>query len=372
MTGYVQKHGKGWRYKVEFDADSTGKRKSISKSGFKKESEAKKALREKLVEIDQGKYIENHKTTVEDFLNDWVESYKVNVSASTYKRYKELLATAIKYIGKIELQKLSPLNIQTLNNKLINECKLSNATILKVYRTLSLALKQAVGWNMISANPCVNIKPPRIVKKEMKVWTEDELKKFLFESRGEHIYLHIAIAAATGMRLGEICALRWDCVDLKKGEITVRRTIKRFGKELVVKEPKTKSSIRRISIPDDLKDMLTFHQKRQESLIKDNDKYNDKNYVCAWVDDGRPYDPDNVSKNFRKLLTKYSMTKIRFHDLRHTHATILLLHDVPAKIVSERLGHSSIGITLDTYSHVLPSMQKSAAEKLNGLFSNAL
>jgi integrase len=371
MRGYTQRHGKSWRYRIEFDPDNAGKRKTISKSGFKKESDAKKALREKLVEIDKGNYVEDKKITLESYLNEWIESYKVNVAPSTYKRYKELMATAIRYIGKVELLKLTPLNIQTFYSKLLTEGKLSNATIVKIHRTLSLALKQAVGWNMINNNPCANIKPPKIIKKEMTVWSEDELKSFLYQSRNEHLYLHIALAAGTGMRLGEICALKWDCVDLKKGEIIVKRSIRRIGKELIVKEPKTKSSIRKISIANDLKDILVFHQKKQEHLIKDNEKYNDRNYVCAWEDDGRPYDPDYVTKNFHLLLANYELPMIRFHDLRHTHATILLLHDVPAKIVSERLGHSNIGITLDTYSHVLPSMQKAAAEKLNGLFSSA-
>lgn len=370
MRGYTQKHGKCWRYKIEFDTNPvTGKRKTISKSGFKKESEAKKALRSKLVEIDEGRYIEDHKKTVEEYLKEWVESYKVNVAASTYKRYRELLATAIKHIGRIELLKLTPLHVQSFYSKLISEGNLSNATIVKIHRTLNLALKQAMLWNMINNNPCANVKPPKVVKKEMNVWTEEELKKFLFESRNEHLYMHIAIAAGTGMRLGEICALRWDCVDFKKSEIIVKRSIRRDGKELIVKEPKTPSSIRNIAIANDLKDILLFHKKRQENLIKENEKYNDRNYVCAWEDDGRPFDPDYVTKNFHYLLSNYDVPIIRFHDLRHTHATILLLHNVPAKVVSERLGHSSISITLDTYSHVLPSMQKAAAEKLNGLFS---
>jgi integrase len=107
-------------------------------------------------------------------------------------------------------------------------------------------------------------------------------------------------------------------------------------------------------------------------LIQENERYNDQGYVCAWEDDGRLYDPDYVSKNFHLLLNNYDIPMIRFHDLRHTHATMLLLHDIPAKVVSERLGHSTISITLDTYSHVLPSMQQAAAEKLNGLFSVAL
>lgn len=372
MRGWIEAHGNGYRYKIEFDKDSNGKRKTISKSGFVKQKDAKNALAEKLTEIYQGKYVEDRKITLETYLKDWLEAYKANVSPSTYKRYGELLKTVNKYIGKYDLLRLTPLIIQNFYSRLLIETSLSKATVLKIHRTLSLALKQAVAWNMLLNNPCSNVKPPRPDKVEMKYFTEEQLKQFLFEARGERLFLHIAIAAGTGMRLGEICALKWDCVDTKKGEIIVKRSAKKIKRELIIKEPKTNSSRRKIKIADDLNDILKLHKKRQEKLIQENERYNDQGYVCAWEDDGRLYDPDYVSKNFHLLLKNYNVPMIRFHDLRHTHATILLLHDIPAKVVSERLGHSTISITLDTYSHVLPSMQQAAAEKLNGLFSGAL
>jgi integrase len=314
----------------------------------------KKALSEKLTEIDQDKYVEDKKIALEAYLKDWLQSYKPNVSASTYKRYGELLNTVIKNIGKIDLLKLKPLNIQSFYSKLLNETTLSKSTVLKIHRTLNLALKQAVAWNMLIANPCSNVKAPRPDKVEMNYWTEEQLKQFLYDCRNERLYLHIALAAGTGMRLGKICALKWECVDTKKGEIIVRRSVRKVNRTLIIKEPKTRSSNRKIKIADDLNDLLKIHRKRQEKLIQDNGRFND---------------PDYISKNFHLILKNYDVPMIRFHDLRHTHATILLLHDVAAKVVSERLGHSTISITLDTYSHVLPNMQQAAAEKLNGLFS---
>jgi integrase len=372
MTGYVQKHGAGWRYKIEFDKDNTGKRKTISKGGFKKQSEAKVALAAKMTEINKGEYIEDKKTTVEVYLKDWLETHKTNVAPSTHKRYGEFCNTINKYIGKTELLKLTAISIQKFYSKLMTETDLSNSTILKIHRCFNLALKQAVAWKLLNTNPCEFVKAPRAEDVDIVVWDEETAKKFLIESRNENIYMSIALALGTGMREGEICALKWDSVDLKKSEIYVKKTVKKINGEFITKKPKTKSSIRRIPIADDLKDLLVMHKKRQEKLKEHNDKYKDQDYVCAWEDDGRLYDPLYIAKKFPKVLKHYDVPKIRFHDLRHTHATILLLHDVPAKIVSERLGHSTIGITLDTYSHVLPSMQKAAAEKLNGLFSSAL
>jgi len=232
---------------------------------------------------------------------------------------------------------------------------------------------------MLSSNPCQFVKPPRPEKKEMKVWDEETVQDFLAESRGENIYIAIALALGTGMREGEICALMWDDVNLKKGEIYVRRSVKKIDGKYIFKEPKTKASSRRILIANDLKDILTFHKKKQDRLKEENEQYKNKDYVCAWDDDGRMFDPAYISAVFPRIVRKYNEKYkydkypiIRFHDLRHTHATLLLLHDVPAKVVSERLGHSNISITLDTYSHVLPSMQQDAAEKLNGLFTKAL
>ncbi|MEG2289956.1 MAG: tyrosine-type recombinase/integrase [Clostridium sp.] len=368
MTGWVEKHNGSYRYRIELNKDLiTNKRKTISKSGFKLKKDATKALNQKLVEINDGKYIEDKKISVEYFLTEWIESYKNNIAPSTFKRYKEFCTSVNNHIGSIELLKLTPIIIQGLYTELLNK-GLSKSTVLKVHRCLKLALKQAVGWNMLNSNPCDNVKPPRPDKVDIQIWDESTTKRFLFLSRDEGIYIVIAIALGTGMREGEICALKWDCVDLKNGEIYVKRSLQNIDGVLTLKEPKTKGSIRRISIAPDLVNVLKEYKKYQtEMKMLNRRNYTDDNFVCTW-EDGRPYAPLYIAKKFPLLISKYNVPKIRFHDLRHTHATILLLHDVPAKIVSERLGHSTISITLDTYSHVLPSMQRAAAEKLNGLF----
>jgi integrase len=317
MRGWIEAHGTGYRYKIEFDKDSTGKRKTISKSGFKKQKDAKNALAEKLTEVNNGTYIQDNKLTVEAYLKEWLDAHKTNVAPSTYKRYGELCNTVNKHLGNIELQKLTSVTIQKFYSNLISTTELSNSTIIKVHRVFSLALKQAVGWKMLNSNPCEHVKPPRAENFDIQVWDEATVKKFLVKTRNEEIYIVIAIALGTGMRLGEICALKWENVDLKKGEIYVRKSVKKLNGEFITKEPKTKSSIRRIPLSDDLKDLLTFHKKKQDKLIQDNEKYKDEHYVCAWEHSGKLYDPMYIAKKFPKLLIEYDMPKIRFHDLRH-------------------------------------------------------
>lgn len=368
MRSWIEAHGSGYRYKIELDKGPDGKRKTISKGGFKKQKEAKNALAEKMTEINKGNYIEDTGLTVKKYLEHWVNVHKSNIAPSTFKRYKEFCNTINNYIGNVELLKLNPITIQNFYSELLST-DLSKSTVLKIHRCFNLALKQAVGWGMLNNNPCSNVKAPRPDVVEMSVWDEDTAKKFLMSCKDEMIFIPIALALGTGMREGEICALKWDSVDLRNGEVFVKRTLQKIDGKLTLKEPKTKGSVRKISIAKDLVEILKQYKIKQKTAIMENrKKYNDENFVCAWEDDGRPYDPLYIAKKFPKVLADYDVPKIRFHDLRHTHATILLLHEVPAKVVSERLGHSNISITLDTYSHVLPNMQKAAAEKLNGLF----
>lgn len=380
MKGYVEKRGTTYRYRIQFTPEEALKvgKTSISKSGFAKEKQAKAEMRKVMTELDNDTFVVEQKLTLRQYLDQWLNHYEQNVSPSTIKRYRELSNNICDILGKKEIQKITPFEVQMAYDSLLNvnqdedEDALSPNTVIKVHRVLKMALRQARIWGIIKFNPCDDIKPPRYVKPNISCWTEEELVGFINAYRDGQFYLQCAIAAGTGMRLGEICALKWDCVDLKEGLIYVRKSLRRIKKQWLLKAPKTKSSIRNIAISDDLKDILLLHKKRQEKLIKENDKYIDEGFVCAWEDDGRPYNPDYISKHFHLQLKDIEdIPTIRFHDIRHTHATILLKKQTPIKVVSERLGHASISITLDFYAHVLPSMQKEAAQAINGLLSQA-
>lgn len=371
MRGSIRKHGTGWQFTVNLGKDPlTGKRKQKSKGGFRTKKECEKAVNELVMQLEKGEFFEVEKMSLQEYLSYWLATYaKANVAPSTYIRYSFSAADIIGYLGNIEVSKLKPAHIQKLYADLSNYKKQSNSTLLKTHRMLHIALKHGVGWQILSTNPCDNVQPPRAEKTDMSIWTVAEANKFLETIKDEIIFMPVTIALQTGMREGEICALKWDNINLSSATLSVKYTLQKINKILILKNPKTKKSIRTLALMKTTIEELKHHKKNQlQNILALGENYNDDNYVCCW-EDGRPIDPMYISKRFNKLVRDYKLPIIRFHDLRHTHATLLLQQGVNPKIVSERLGHSTISITLDTYSHVLPNMQKEAVLKLDELFA---
>lgn len=370
MRGHIRKRGAGYQIVVDVGRDPlTGKRKQKSVGGFKTKKEAEKALAEMIAKVEKGEYFEAEKISLKEFLDHWLETYaKVNVAPKTFTRYKEFCNTINNYIGHNMLNQIKPAHIQKFYSVLIDEGRLSNSTILKIHRMMHLALKHAVMWQMILNNPTEAVTAPRAEKTEMSVWDSDTANKFLNDIKATSIYIPTLLALTTGMRQGEICALKWENIHFSNGTISVINSLQRINGKLVIKPPKTDKSIRNISLMDFTIKELKEHRKKQlEYKLLLGENYHDENFVCAWGD-GRPMDPHYVSSKFAKLVKKLNYPKIRFHDLRHTHATMLLQQGVNPKIVQERLGHSQVTVTLDIYSHVLPNMQKEAVQKLESLF----
>ncbi|KMT21566.1 phage integrase family [Clostridium cylindrosporum DSM 605] len=237
---------------------------------------------------------------------------------------------------------------------------------------LSMALKHAVGWQMLNYNPASAVKPPRPEHIEMNIWDSDTINEVLKELKesNSNLYIPILIGVTTGMRQGEIAALRWRNIDFTNGFISVTHNFQKIdnSNNYALTSPKTNKSNRSIAMMDLTIKELKAHKKKQNELIMLNrDFYNNQDFVCAF-EDGSPFKPVYIGELFRKFIRRSNYPKIRFHDLRHSHATLLLKQGVNPKIVSERLGHANISITLDTYSHVLPNMQKEAISKLNEMF----
>lgn len=369
MRGHIRKRGSTYSVVVDTGRDENGKRKQKWYSGYKTKKEAEKALADIIVKVEKGEYFEPEKMTLAEYLDYWLETYaKTNVAPSTYKRYCEFAKHIKTGLGQIMLPKLKPAHIQNFYSKLL-ETDLSKSTVLKIHRMLHLALKHAVNWQIIISNPADAVTPPRSDKVEMHVWDVETANKFLRDITDTPVYIPVLLALQTGMREGEICGLKWENVDLKQGFLTVKYTMQRINGVLTLKDTKTAKSKRTIVLMDYTVQALKEHKKKQNEVkLMMGRAYNDQNFVCAW-DDGRPYDPHYVGEKFAELVNKRGYPKIRFHDLRHTHATMLLQQGVNPKIVSERLGHSQISITLDTYSHVLPNIQKEAVSKLDELFA---
>lgn len=376
MRGHVRKRGS--TYSIVFDLGrdpTTGKRKQKWISGFKTKKEAEKALSDIIAKLTQGDFAEPSKQILTEYMQYWLEVYaKPNVSPKTYKRYADIIRLYISpTIGQLRLDKLRPLHIQDLYNKAIKDKTdggfgLSPASALYIHRVLHQALKHAVKWQMLIRNPADAVEPPKTTKPQMHVLTEKDIEAVLNELVNDAIFMPTYLAIMTGMRRGEICGLKWSDIDFDKGVMYIQRSLQRINGILQEKQTKTSQSSRSVALSTETINLLKKHKAKQaQEKLMMGQLYQDNNYVCAWPD-GRPMDPDYLTHRFAKVVSKLGL-QARFHDLRHTHATLLLKEGIHPKIVSERLGHSEIRITLDTYSHVLPQMQREAAEKLDKIIA---
>lgn len=275
---------------------------------------------------------------------------------------------AVPALGGLLLSDVGPMDIQYLYAKLSSpERGLSGGTVVNLHLVLTQALGQAERWGLIPRNPVTGAQPPRPRRPERAAVDAELAERLLITTAETPFRLPVALALATGMRRGEILALRWADLDADLGVARVRRTLQTARGELQFVEPKTPRSRRAVELPAFVHPYL--ERQREEQLAR-------KASCTTWVDhdlvidrkDGRPMNPDTLSSGWYRFCRKSDLPHIRFHDLRHAHATLMLLQGVHPKVVSERLGHASIGITLDTYSHVLPSMQSDAVRAFDELF----
>jgi len=379
MKGHLRERGKGnWWAVVDIGRDpETGKRRQkwhrLAATGKR---QAQQELSKLLADLAGGTYVEPAKLTVGEYLERWLADYaRVNVAAKTFERYEGIIRRhLIPNLGGYPISKLQPLHIQEYYSRALQSGRLdkrpgnlSPTTVLHHHRVLREALGQAVRWQIIPRNPADAVEPPRPARKEMRVLTAEQIDRLLETAKGTPLYMPILLAAATGMRRGEILGLRWQDVDLNAATVSVCRTLEITKGRMAFKEPKSAKSRRVITLPAFAVEALRCHRIEQaEHRLRVGPAYEDQGLVCA-TERGTPM-IFNFERDYLALLNKANIPRVRFHDLRHSHATLLLAQGVHPKIVSERLGHSAVGITLDTYSHVLPAMQKEAAEKIDSLF----
>lgn len=383
MKGHLRERGKGnWWAVVDIGRDpETGKRKQkwhrLTATGKR---EAQKELAKLLADLAGGTYVEPGKLTVGEYLERWLADYaKPNVAAKTFERYEGIVQRhLIPNLGSYPISKLQPLHIQEYYSRALQNGRLdkrpgnlSPTTILHHHRVLREALGQAVKWQIIGRNPADAVEPPRATRRGMHVLTAEQVDQLLEVARGSPMYMPILLAVATGMRRGEILALRWQDVDLDAGTISVCRSLEQTKAGLSFKEPKTAHSRRVVVLPAFAVEALRWHRVEQaEHRLRVGPAWQDHGLVCARPD-GRPIPPNNINSAYKGALSRAGIPYVRFHDLRHSHATMLLAQGVHPKIVAERLGHSQIAVTMDLYSHVSPPMQQEAAQKLDSLLRNA-
>lgn len=377
--GSIAKRKDGtWHARASMGYDpATGKPKRKSFYG-KTRREAAGRMAQALQEVKNSSYVEPTKTTLGEWLDKWLTGYKKGqLRPSTYESYEWLINFYLKpALGKIPMAKLQANMLQSFYNEKLEGGRqdggggLSTRTVRYLHAIARQALQQAVKEGLLSRNVADATSPPTIKNKQMRPLMETELLAFLEAAEEDRLFAAYLLAATTGLRRGELLGLCWDCVDLETWIIVVKRQLLKLKSGLVLDETtKTGSGKRNITLTDNTVEELKAFRRRQarEKLLL-GEAYQDKNLVFC-KEDGTPLDPVEFTKHFQRLLKKAGLPKVRLHDLRHTHATLLLQRGVHAKIVQERLGHASFTMTLDLYSHVIPEMQKLAAESLNGLLS---
>jgi integrase len=335
-------------------------------------------LAKALAEVKTGRFVEPTKTTLGEWLDKWLTGYKKSeLKPGTYDSYETLINTHIKpALGNIPMAKLQANTLQDFYNEKLADGRvdgtggLSTRTVRYFHAVIRQALEQAVKEGLLARNVADATNPPVIKNKQMQPLTESELLDFLETAKGDRLFAAYLLSATTGLRRGELLGLCWDCVDLERGTLSVKRQLLRLKGCLILDDStKSKSSRRNVTLTDDTMRELKSHRKRQlqERLLLGGD-YRDNGLVFC-KEDGTALEPVDFNKRFQRYLTNAGLPKVRLHDLRHTHATLLLARGIPAKLVQERLGHSSITMTLDLYSHVTPEMQRLAAESMNGLLA---
>lgn len=383
MASFRQLSNKKWEVTINIGIDPiTGKRLRHYKSGFKTKKEASIYANKYSADIANGLNITNTKITLEAFIKSWYKDYKINtLSINTQINYQSRINTyIIPYLGNLELNKINTATIQQFYNTLIKNGLKPNS-IKKIIEVLRGCFKYALKLKLIKYLP-TDIETITQDKEELVVWDDLQLKYFLSEIKESWLYTPVLILSLTGLRVGELCGLRWCNVDLENQIIHIKEQVlndKDHHTLIHTTKLKTKSSYRSISIPSVLVKVLLQHKKIQFSnnpkgfviLDRSNNMCNPRNLSMNFKHTVQKYklSPSAANKSKKKYPSNYmQLPQISIHGLRHTHATILLLKGENIKVISDRLGHNSVKVTLDTYSHVLPSMQKQTATLLDTIF----
>lgn len=367
MKGHIRKRGKKWCIVVDLGRDDNGKRKQKWISGFRTKREAEQELARVSNKINNGIFVEPSKISIREYMNWWLEFKKANVEISTLEQYEYIVRKhIIPAFGQYCLAVIQPFQIQDIYNELLRD-GLSKGTVKRIHYTLKNAFKQAVKLRLVLRNPIDDVEPPRVVRRERNVLDGNQMVQLIEATKGKTIfYMPILLAMTTGMRRGEICALRWNDIEFEKAQLKVRETIVVAKGKLIFKGyPKTKKGRRIIDLPSfTVEELKHYKTEQNKHRLQIGPAFQNHGLVCARPD-GQPLHPNSVSDAFRKIRKKVGFLHVGYHDLRHSHTTQLLKQGINIKVVSERLGHANIATTLEIYAHVLPSMQEEAASAID-------
>jgi len=371
MRGHITKRSKdSYTIVLNLGTDpQTGKRKQqwVSVKGTKKDAE--KRLSELLNQLDNGTFMKPGKTTLAEYLERWLQDYaKPNLSPRGFERYASIIRQhLIPEMGNITLTQLRAEHIQRHYNTIMNH-GLSAGTARYHHAVIHKALQTAIKWGLLNLNAADGVDVPRSRQNEMQTWDDFEVRHFLEAAKDSYYYALFHTALFTGMRRSESLALQWRDIDFH--QIHVNRSLHHLRDgSYVFTQPKSAKSRRTIALSPASILTLTEHKERQEGIramlgvpLKQDD-------LVFSTPEGKPLRPNTITRAWATMATKAGVKPIRLHDARHTHASLMLKQGVHPKIVQERLGHASIQMTLDTYSHVTPGLQQAAAESFDRLLN---
>jgi integrase len=334
-------------------------------------AEVAEKLTKAMADRDGGLVFDHKNLRVEEYLDRWLKgSVQGNVKPITYESYERIIRVhVVPTLGRVKLNKLNPLHLQSLYRERLDS-GLSARTVQYIHVVMHRALKQAVRWGLVPRNVSEAVDPPRAHRKEMCPLSPEQARAFLEAARGDHLEALYVVALHCGLRQGELFGLRWGDVDLEAGILRVNRSLSRTKDGPAFTVPKTTKSRRTVQLTNGAIEALKRHSERQaEEMVRADALYADQGLVFA-SEIGTPLNRHNVNgRSFKPLLVRAGLPNIRFHDLRHTCATLLLGKGVHPKFVQELLGHATVAITLDTYSHVLPGMGIQAATAMDSVFT---
>lgn len=366
MRGCIRKRGKSWAVIVYLGRDGQGKRRyKWYTHSTRREAEAH--LGQLLAQAQSGWVPSPARLRVGEYLERWLRDYAAsNVEQTTLQTYAGVIRKhVVPDLGQVPLARLTPQAVQSaLSARLAAGA--APATVHKAYRVLREALGHAVEWGLLSRNIAEAVRPPRARLREMRVWDEEQVRLFLAEARRASRFYELYLGALlTGMRQAELLGLRWQDIEWATGTAFVRQTLVRVGSQVVFKRPKTTHSRRAVALPAALLDALRDLRDRQEEQQRLVGPLWCAHDLVWCQTDGKPLWAANlVKRDFYRLCERAGVPRVRFHDLRHCHASHLLLAGVHPKVVSERLGHAHPAFTMHVYSHVLPGLQEEAARRL--------
>ncbi|MFC1988052.1 tyrosine recombinase XerC [Chloroflexota bacterium] len=366
MRGSIREKGKGsWQIQVYTGIGKDGKYRRHFETIRGRKGDAKRRLTELLSSLDKGVYTPPGKLTVAEHLNNWLQGYvKTNCSQRTLDGYQSIIEChLIPALGQVQLKHLHPQAIQSYYGK---ACEMLSArTVHHHHRVLSQSLKYAVRQGYLGRNPTDMVDPPSPHKKAMRTLTPGEVEILLQRALDSYYYPVVYAAVSTGLRQAELLGLRWRDIDLDMLSISVSQVLYKRKGVCQFKEPKTSHSRRRVAMTPKLALFLREYKAEREILYRRLEKELTLDDLVFTSVEGNPIDPCVLSHAFARMTRQANLNGVRFHDLRHTFASLMLLRGAKPKVISEALGHASVAFTMDTYSHIIEGMQEDAMALLD-------